>query len=270
MDLENGKQNMNKLSLGGAVFVKNKKKTVTAKNSPRASLDSKPRRIGERAVLKYFNNYKEIERSVDHSFSPPPLVEKRYRNLPRKVQLKPLEDEMTSQQAYLLKISRLKLLPRTNGLVHWKGNEQEINSKDFHVGDMYASAFAEALKKAEAVKINLSNNDFSEKSSLSILQGVSMKVQDLNLSNNKIGSFGIDFLSAQLKKPESALISLNLENSGISDKMCQVLFSTLQSKEAILEKLNLSKNNISDKGIKSIAELLENNRNLHCLIMHWN
>jgi hypothetical protein len=62
-----------------------------------------------------------------------------------------------------------KLVPKTHGIIHWKGNEETINANDFHLSDAYAPAFSEGLKRTQAKKVNLKNNNLTEKGSLNIL-----------------------------------------------------------------------------------------------------
>jgi hypothetical protein len=88
--------------------------------------------------LNYFKNSKDIEKTIDHSFSPAKNTEAKYDKLPKKTKVQPAEEDMTSIQAYLMKVSRQKLFPKTHGLVHWKGNETEICSSNFSMGDSYA------------------------------------------------------------------------------------------------------------------------------------
>jgi hypothetical protein len=62
-----------------------------------------------------------------------------------------------------------KLIPRTNGIVSYKGNENEINIQNFSIGNRYAKAYGNGLKFLHAKKVNVSNNGLNDNSSSLIL-----------------------------------------------------------------------------------------------------
>ena len=60
--------------------------------------------------------------------------------------------------------------------------------------DKYAPAFGKGLKLMNPTTINLSNNRLNVNGSLSILKALNPGIEEIDLSNNKLGLVGIEYL----------------------------------------------------------------------------
>ena len=63
------------------------------------------------------------------------------------------------------------------------------------MGDEYATAYGKSLRLANVRKLNFSDNRLKEKGSYNLVQGLNKNIQELNISNNKIGPNTIDYIS---------------------------------------------------------------------------
>jgi hypothetical protein len=84
--------------------------------------------------------------------------------------------------------------------VQFKGREDEINLKNYGMGDEYVTAFAKGLKISHSIrKVNLANNRLNEQGTLKFLRAVHKNVQEIDLSQNKVGTQSIDHICFMLK-----------------------------------------------------------------------
>ena len=86
------------------------------------------------------------------------------------------------------------MLPKSCGVVHWKGEEDVVNLKTYMMGNTYAQAFGQGLKHMNAKVVNMSQNRLSMDGTLHILKGLNPGVLDIDLSNNKLGSKGLNYI----------------------------------------------------------------------------
>jgi Ran GTPase-activating protein (RanGAP) involved in mRNA processing and transport len=68
-------------------------------------------------------------------------------------------------------------------------------------------------------KVNLADNRLNEKGSFSLVKGLNKHVQEIDLSNNRIGSHSIEYISNTLKitSEKLNLRVIKFDNSGIID-----------------------------------------------------
>ena len=87
------------------------------------------------------------------------------------------------------------------------------------MGDQYAHAFKEGLQLSHVRKVNLADNRLNEKGSFSLVKGLNKHVQEIDLSNNRIGSHSIEYISNTLKitSEKLNLRVIKFDNSGIID-----------------------------------------------------
>ncbi|KAL4481955.1 hypothetical protein ABPG74_008044 [Tetrahymena malaccensis] len=99
--------------------------------------------------------------------------------------------------------------------------------------------------------LNLSNNIISSKGAKQIFQLISIqfqKIDNLNLSNTKLGDQVIDSLSLALKSRNCQLKSVDLSNNYITDNGAIKIFESIkQSPNSQLQRVNLIGNYISEK-----------------------
>lgn len=80
------------------------------------------KRIGEHAIQDFYSNYRDIKRSMERE-----------------------EHLREPQTAFLAQCVKQNLIPVPFGLVNHKGEEHEINLKNYRMGDEYADAFGHGL-----------------------------------------------------------------------------------------------------------------------------
>lgn len=86
-------------------------------------------------------------------------------------------------------------------MVAYKGDEEELNVKNFLMGNKYAKAYSNGLKLLKTKKVNVSNNRLNENGTMNILKGLNKQtVEDVDLSNNKMGIEGVKYLADVIVK----------------------------------------------------------------------
>lgn len=98
-------------------------------------------------------------------------------------------------------------------MIRRTGKEENYDLKRMGIGDDYASALSESLRKVPSVeKLNLLANRLTEVGSVSILNSVRPEVlKELNLGYNRIGQASVDKLVELLGSPLVNIKHLNLE-----------------------------------------------------------
>jgi hypothetical protein len=94
------------------------------------------------------------------------------------------------------------------------------------MGDMYATAFKEGLKLSHVKKVNLADNRLNENGSFNLVKGLNKHVQEINLSNNKVGLLSIEHISSTLKVASETidLRIIKFDNAGIVDsQVCMLI-----------------------------------------------
>ncbi|XP_051750708.1 uncharacterized protein LOC127513157 isoform X2 [Ctenopharyngodon idella] len=93
---------------------------------------------------------------------------------------------------------------------------------------------------------------------LSNVLGISpLLLQELDLSEDKLGDLDGEKLSALLVDSHSKLEKMKLNNCQLTEKSCSVLATVLSSK-TILKELDLNNSHLLDSGVKEICEGLKN------------
>lgn len=80
------------------------------------------KRIGEEPIKEYYENFKNLKRSVE-----------------RKEHLK------EAQTMFLTECEEKRIAPRPFGIVQYKGREEEINIRSYMIGNDYAQAYGKSL-----------------------------------------------------------------------------------------------------------------------------
>jgi hypothetical protein len=71
------------------------------------------------------------------------------------------------------------------------------------MGNRYAKAYGKGLQLMNVRKINLSSNRLNEMGSLNILKGINKgMVQEIDMSNNKLGAEAISYLGGLIARNE--------------------------------------------------------------------
>eukprot|EP00347_Sterkiella_histriomuscorum_P017331 403349792 len=212
-------------------------------------------RVSEQAVFDYYRNYKNLKASIERD-----------------------EHLIFPQSAYIQSCEKSNLIPRPYGLVTYKGDDQELNVKNFLMGNKYAKAYGQGLSLLETKKVNVSNNRLNERGTMSVLRGLNKKaVEDVDLSSNKVGLEGIKYIGDMLLQNHENfnLRVLKLEQTQISDFSLIELISALdqasEQNKHQLQELNLACNLITCVGAERIAQYIGKNPvSLRVLNLHWN
>ena len=86
--------------------------------------------------------------------------------------------------AYLGAAGKLPIVPLPFGITQHKGSDQNFDIHDRSVGDDQGRALGAGIKYSKATKLNFSNNRLTTNGVLSVIQGLSDIVRELNLSEN--------------------------------------------------------------------------------------
>ncbi|XDV33702.1 hypothetical protein PO909_004008 [Leuciscus waleckii] len=82
-------------------------------------------------------------------------------------------------------------------------------------------------------------------------------LRELNLSGNKLGSSGVNLLSAGLKDPHCKLEKLRLRDCGVTDEGFAALTSALRSNPSHLRDLSLTWNKLGTSGVNLLSDVLK-------------
>jgi len=107
---------------------------------------------------------------------------------------------MEAQTAFLKKCSESNLVPIPHGFVNYKGHEEEINLRNYGMGDDYVTAFAKGLKISNTIrKVNLADNRLNEKGTIQVVKALNKYVQEVDLSENRVGNQTIEEISKMIR-----------------------------------------------------------------------
>ena len=124
-------------------------------------------------------------------------------------------------------------------------------------------------------KVNAADNRLNEKGSFSLIKGLNKHVQEIDLSNNRIGFHSIEHISNILKisSDQLNLRIIKFDNAGIMDAQVCMLIDSLRTcdKPHMIKELSLAMNQITDIGAEKIAGFLKYSGSaLKTLSLHWN
>jgi Ran GTPase-activating protein (RanGAP) involved in mRNA processing and transport len=210
-----------------------------------------PGPIGKQAKLDFYQVYRGLGKTKE------------------KNRFKRIED--SPHTAYLLEAERSRLKPLSMGISRSRGSETTIDLKYGGIGDKYAKALSKGIKHVENIEhLNLRSNRLSEIGSSSILKQVQpSRLQDLNLSDNRIGAKSLAYVVELLLNSRSAIRSLDLESTGIKGPLLMTLCQAVSDNHS-LRSLNLAKNSLDEQDAASIGQMLSLNNSLKKLDLHWN
>lgn len=111
--------------------------------------------------------------------------------------------ESNPMLSYLSKVVEEPVLPRGLNFVNRKGGLKDINLTSFFVNDRYAEAVASGLKSIKNLRrLSLIRANLTNTGLISIIRGLSQKLQALDISGNKkLTSKSISFLMEYIDEP---------------------------------------------------------------------
>lgn len=207
--------------------------------------------MGSAAKLDFYQDYRHIGR----------LNEK----------IKIQQAECTPSIAYLSKLDKNHLHPKSFGLVKRNGTELSIDLRLFSMGDNYAEAFSHGLKHYPSLEtLNLKSNRLTDRGNEKILNNVEFKqIKHINLADNEIGPKSLEKIVKMMSLNDCRLKSLNLENTHFTSAFIPALSTSLLYNKR-LTKLVLAKNCLTDMVARYFKDLLALNISLKILDLHWN
>lgn len=179
--------------------------------------------------------------------------------------------EQSPSDAYLEMIDKNRLKPVAFGIFKNSGKEPELIIPGYSMGDTYAQAFSEGIKKCKSLeKINLKSNRLSEKGLTSIIGKLEIEnIKHLCLSDNLASTRVMRQISDILLDNKCNLKQLILESTKLSDASATVLFESLALNTSV-KLLNLARNALTDECCKTLKAMLTINASLKKLDLHWN
>ena len=179
--------------------------------------------------------------------------------------------ESSPSAAYLEVVDKKHLRPMAFGIVRNSGKETEFNVQGLSMGDNYALAISEGIKRCKSIeKVNLKDNRLSEKGLTSILGKLEInKIKYLCLSDNVISIKVIKQISEILIDPKCNIRHLVLESTKINDQSAFEIFEAMALNNSV-SRLNLARNSLTESSCKTLRSMLSLNHNLKKLDLHWN
>ena len=207
--------------------------------------------VGEKAKLDFFGSFHRISQLLEantyYSEDPSPNV------------------------AFIAETEKKRLFPQPLGIVRRKGKESEVDLHLYSMGDGYASALSEGLKKVKSVeRLNLKSNRLSQQGSQRILETVRPNaIKEINLAENHMGSTPVKLLISLLEDRRNQITKLNLEHTGLANEIVKEMLGVVAFNKH-LKYLNLAKNGLTEKIGEALNEMLVSNSTLKRLDLHWN
>jgi Ran GTPase-activating protein (RanGAP) involved in mRNA processing and transport len=157
------------------------------------------------------------------------------------------------------------------GIFSREGSRKELKLNGYCMGDQYAEVVSRAVKRLPDLQlIDVKANHLTDRGMLKVVKSVAYdNVKELDLSQNSIGFDTIFKLSTKLVKPDCSLETLKLESCGIKGLMLKKLVEVVIECRT-LKHLSLAKNHIGRIDTKAIGDLLNYNRSLVKIDLHYN
>ncbi|KAM4853866.1 leucine-rich repeat-containing protein 74A isoform 1-T1 [Thomomys bottae] len=150
--------------------------------------------------------------------------------------------------------------------------ESHMNLNHHGLGPKGTKAIAIALVSNTAIiKLELEDNSIMEEGVLSLVEMLheNYYLQELNISNNKIGLEGARIISDFLQGNTSSLLKLKLSGNNFKKDSAALLCQALSSNYRI-RTLSLSHNEFSDTAGEYLGQMLGFNVGLQSLDLSWN
>ncbi|GMI13510.1 hypothetical protein TrLO_g6773 [Triparma laevis f. longispina] len=170
------------------------------------------------------------------------------------------ENGNSPQVKYLMKSSKLNLVPQSILVSHLWGVETEINLNGRGFDSSYITSFAETVKsglRPGIHTIRLSRNRIDDEGGGKLFEGFregNCQLEILDLSSNEIGNGCMNGLSNFLRLGH--LMELDLSNNCLRGKGVEVLCEGI-AKQNGLTNLNLTGNEVGEAGAIALAKLLK-------------
>jgi Ran GTPase-activating protein (RanGAP) involved in mRNA processing and transport len=148
-----------------------------------------------------------------------------------------------------------KIPPITIALVR-RNLTSTINLAHMGIGDKIAGILAGCLSSLPYLQVlNLADNNLADKGLSELLNSASKhkEIEELDISNNTVGTAASKALGAFLANPDCKLRSLRLRDANIDDAECANICGVLK-KNTNLKELDLSKNLLGKRCVHDFVE----------------
>ncbi|XP_078063095.1 ribonuclease inhibitor-like [Mustelus asterias] len=136
----------------------------------------------------------------------------------------------------------------------------ELDVSGNGLGDSGTIALSIALQSPDCKlqALHLADNNLSDVCApeLSAVLSSNKSLLAIDLSGNRLGDVGIQYLCTALQKPDCGIQNLGLASNGLTDFATEILTSSLSGK-ASLRSLDLQGNVFSDRSVSGIQGLIE-------------
>ena len=164
--------------------------------------------------------------------------------------------------------------PIMSPIIKRSGSQEDLNVKHMNLGKSYVSALSSSLKDLKIKNLTLSGIKKNEQGLTDMFRNMPNGIQTLDVSSSSIGKESLTFLYDWMKKGywnnTLKLEVLDLSNNKIGDEIAEYFIANLKLIDTDIHTLNLSKNNISNKAAVKLSELIEINITLQVLNLSWN
>ncbi|XP_006877048.1 PREDICTED: ribonuclease inhibitor [Chrysochloris asiatica] len=144
-----------------------------------------------------------------------------------------------------------------SGILRAKESLRELSLAGNELGDQGAKLLCEALRepacRLESLWVKSCGLTDACCQDFSTMLAQNRRLQELQLSNNKLGDLGVQLLCQGLGQPGTTLRALWLGDCEVTDSGCTTLASLLLSNHSLRE-LDLSNNCMGDPGVLQLAE----------------
>ncbi|CAD8076292.1 unnamed protein product [Paramecium sonneborni] len=168
------------------------------------------------------------------------------------------------------KIQTERLMPRTLKLL--ADSPDKLVANNIFGSDKYVQLFAEGISSSHfnnLKRLQLRNNKLNNNRTCFLTQRLPSSIIELDFSNNKIGTSGIQSICNYISSRNYNIQHLNLEGNNLKDLAVLTILKTLNDSKSI-RVLKLSKNQITDIPMEALGQLLKKNNSLQEVYLHFN
>lgn len=172
---------------------------------------------------------------------------------------------------YVKLCTQASMPPESFRLFSSQCSRRELKLNNYCMGDRYAEVVSKTFKRLpDLKKIDVKANHLTDRGIANMVKCVSYdNLLELELSKNTLGPEAITKLTKALQRPDCTLQTLKLESCGLKGYLLKKLVEALVENR-VLRELSLAKNGMSQMDSKAIGDLINLNRSLTKLDLHFN
>jgi hypothetical protein len=193
-----------------------------------------------------------------------------YRDIDKILRRKTAERSVSPGVTYIKELISRHKKPEPMRLFSME-DQTDIDVKEFGMGNTYASVFAKAIKNIQSIEsLNLRNNRLGDNAVLQLISNLDpRRLKKLDLSYNQLGEKSLMAIARLIADDTTSIQYLSLEGIQLSTSslipICQALMNN-----SVMRVLNIAKNKLDERAGKPLGVMLDYNRYLEKLDLHWN